>query len=49
MWYTSAYKDSLSKIDGDGSLFIASWLPKDALKALDHFGDIDQKWCNYVI
>ena len=39
MWYSQAYKKD--EIEGDGSLFIATWLPKEAYVALDHINNLD--------
>lgn len=41
MWYSSAFNQN-AKIDGDGSIFVAAWLPDDIYKKLKHIDDVDK-------
>jgi len=40
MWYRSAKKDAAGDISGDGTVFIAIWLPIEARKMFDHIDDL---------
>lgn len=46
MWYskyiTRLSNNNYSKIDGDGGLFITTWLPKEATQALKNIYDLDE-------
>jgi len=40
MWYEMAKRDVNKDLSGDGRVFIAIWLPREARKALDHIEDL---------